>query len=285
MATEDEIAEEEFEGFNEDADNNHGNKRKADNEPTENKTGKSKKRKRRRITDENSFDEVHALNLAIGDMDSRLLVDHIAQKTKRFEPKLSIVETADRYIPQEAVMDTSAFDESRATARLPVFLRKFAGPDLSYAPEENGSPHMLVVTGAALRAADLARLLRTFQAKDAKVGKLFAKHIKLGEAKEFCEKNRYAPFLNLDRSGLHSGSMSLGVGTPQRITDLLEDGTLSSKHLRHIVIDASHVDQKKRGIFDMRETHLPLVRLLTRSEFKKRYEAAEEVEKVKILFF
>jgi protein CMS1 len=41
--------------------------------------------------------------------------------------------------------------------------------------------------------------------------------------------------------------------------------------LERIVVDASHIDQKKRGIMDMRETTLPLARFLARAEFKERY--------------
>jgi hypothetical protein len=37
-----------------------------------------------------------------------------------------------------------------------------------------------------------SRALRTFQSKDSTVGKLFAKHIKLEEAKQFLQRARYA---------------------------------------------------------------------------------------------
>lgn len=37
------------------------------------------------------------------------------------------------------------------------------------------------------------------------------------------------------------------------------------------MVDASHIDQKKRGILDMKETQLPLMQLLTRPAFKERY--------------
>lgn len=53
--------------------------------------------------------------------------------------------------------------------------------------------------------------------------------------------------------------------------DLLENEALSTAKLRRIVIDASHIDQKKRGILDMRETMMPLVQLLTRKELKEKY--------------
>lgn len=55
------------------------------------------------------------------------------------------------------------------------------------------------------------------------------------------------------------------------------------------MIDASHIDQKKRGLLDMKETQVPLVQLLTRPELKERFGTAEEgrIEqgKVELLFF
>lgn len=49
-------------------------------------------------------------------------------------------------------------------------------------------------------------------------------------------------------------------------------GALSIEDLKRIVVDASHIDQKKRGIVDMRETMLPLAKLLCREDLKGRYE-------------
>lgn len=120
--------------------------------------------------------------------------------------------------------------------------------------------------------------LRQFQTKDAVVAKLFAKHIKLDEANEFLGRTR----------------VNIGVGTPQRISDLLDSGkedleaggihpwhwtvytdrfpgSLKIDALERIVIDGSHIDQKKRGIFDMKETFFPLLQLLNRPEFRDRY--------------
>ena len=51
----------------------------------------------------------------------------------------------------------------------------------------------------------------------------------------------------------------------------IRTGALTSSKLERIVIDASHFDQKKRGIFDMREIQEPLVQLLNRLELKSRY--------------
>lgn len=52
---------------------------------------------------------------------------------------------------------------------------------------------------------------------------------------------------------------------------LISVGALSSASLERLVVDFSHIDQKKRGIFDMRETQQPLMALLNQPELKSRY--------------
>lgn len=99
------------------------------------------------------------------------------------------------------------------------------------------------------------------------MAKLFAKHIKLKESIETVKKAR----------------ISIGVGTPQRIIDLLEAGALKSDGVERIVVDASYIDVKKRGMLDMKETLVPLVELLMRKEFKDRYES--ENKGLELLFF
>jgi protein CMS1 len=37
------------------------------------------------------------------------------------------------------------------------------------------------------------------------------------------------------------------------------------------VLDGSHMDRKRRGIFDMKDTHVPLMKLLARPELRDRY--------------
>lgn len=58
---------------------------------------------------------------------------------------------------------------------------------------------------------------------------------------------------------------------------------MSATHLERIVIDASHIDQKKRGILDMKETQTPLVQLLARQHLKERYGTGEG--KIELLFY
>jgi protein CMS1 len=70
-------------------------------------------------------------------------------------------------------------------------------------------------------------------------------------------------------------SIGIGLGTPQRIIDLLECGAMKTQALRRVVIDGSHLDQKKRSIFDMKELLGPLVKLLSTPALQKRLEAVE----------
>ncbi|KAI9700913.1 MAG: hypothetical protein M1820_006674 [Bogoriella megaspora] len=212
------------------------------------------------------------VNDAIAHMDSKLLSDHVAQGIRRFEPKLSLVELEDRFIPERAIRDTSEWSQSRTTEQLPSYLEYFHGgpqasDQLSKAGLAPGCPHTLVIAAAGLRAADLARTLRKFQTKEAMVAKLFAKHIKLKEAVGMAKKSR----------------IGIGVGTPQRIVDLLENGALSSEALERIVIDASHINQKKRGILDMQETEIPLTKLLARDELRSRFDSDDK--RIDLLFF
>ncbi|CAG8936178.1 unnamed protein product [Penicillium salamii] len=236
---------------------------------TKKKQKKNKNKKKQADQDGENSSRKDGIDESIGKMDGRLLGDHFAQKAKRHEKELSAVELSDLSVPDSAFLDTSSFTSTRKLEQLPEFLKSFSpkGADLSKASEKNGTPHTLVISGAALRAADVVRALRSFQTKESIVGKLFAKHIKLEEAKQF---------LTRARSGI-------GAGTPTRVSDLIESGTLKLDELERIVIDGSHIDQKQRGIFDMKETHMPLLKLLTRPELRDRYGASKKG--VKILVF
>ncbi|KAL2037910.1 hypothetical protein N7G274_009385 [Stereocaulon virgatum] len=224
------------------------------------KLAKRKKSKKTKPDEDEDLDLKQGLNLAIGRFDSRLEADYVAQRTKRFSSDLSSVELEDRHIPETAFRNTSEWKMLRTLQNMPDFLDRYStriegGKSLSTASKKPGSPHTLVITSAGLRAADITRALRTFQTKEAVVAKLFAKHIKLNDAVEYVKKTR----------------IGIGVGTPSRIIDLLDAGALMSSKLERVVIDSSHIDQKKRGIFDMRETQRPLMLLLNRPELKTRY--------------
>ncbi|KAJ5780976.1 hypothetical protein N7457_006136 [Penicillium paradoxum] len=233
------------------------------------KQKKNKNKKKQAEQDGEQSMRKDGIDESIGKMDGRLLGDHFAQKAKRHDKELSAVELSDLSVPDSAFLDTSSFTSLRKLEQLPEFLKSFSpkGCDLSKSSAKTGTPHTLVISGAALRAADVVRALRSFQTKESIVGKLFAKHIKLEEAKQFLQRAR---------SGI-------GAGTPTRIFDLIEAGDLKLDELERIVIDGSHIDQKQRGIFDMKDTHMPLLKLLTRPELRERYGAPKK--SVKILVF
>jgi protein CMS1 len=129
-----------------------------------------------------------------------------------------------------AIQDTTSFDKPRNLDNLPSFLEKFSGNTTKIwsASKKNGAPHTIVVAGAGLRAADLARYektitievssdsslraVRKFQTKDATVAKLFAKHIKIQDSIKFLKSTR----------------TGIAVGTPTRLKDLMGDGKLLS---------------------------------------------------------
>ncbi|OJD16897.1 hypothetical protein AJ78_02995 [Emergomyces pasteurianus Ep9510] len=235
---------------------------------------KKKKRKRTKqiIEDPKDAGKKDGIDESIGKMDGPLLADFFAQQAKRHNSELTAVELDDIYIPEHAFFDTTSWKSPRKLENLPSFLKVYSrnkgSPDsLSTAPEENGSPHTIVITLAGLRAADITRSLRQFQSKDCAVAKLFAKHIKLAEAKEFVKKTR----------------VGIGIGTPVRLNDLASSGELSLTHLKRIVIDGSYVDQKNRGIFDMKDLHLPLLQFLNRTDLRDRYTSGDN--RVQILVF
>lgn len=60
-------------------------------------------------------------------------------------------------------------------------------------------------------------------------------------------------------------------------------GSLSLDKLQRLVVDASHIDQKKRGVMDMKDTMMPLARFLARKEFKDRY--GDEKKPLDLMFY
>ena len=130
-------------------------------------------------------------------------------------------------------------------------------PRLSQKPRSNGAPTLIFVAGAALRVADVTRVLRKHRGeKGGEVAKLFARHFKLQE---------HITYLNRTKVGV-------AVGTPARLGQLLETGTVHSLNpfitssstaatgaliltaLTHIMLDISHRDAKQRSLMEIPET-------------------------------
>ncbi|KUI62614.1 Protein cms1 [Cytospora mali] len=255
-------------------------KRKAqgDSQAIQNPTKKAKASKHDQ--DDSLLDLEAGVNTAVTRMDPQLMADHVARQTKRFGTDLSPVELSDLYISANAIRDTTEFTKIRTKENLADFLEEFAAADgqegkekekevkrLGDAPPKNGAPHTIIVTGGGLRAADLVRASRKFQKKGNVVSKLFAKHFKVEEQVKFLAKCK----------------TGIAIGTPARLMDLLDNGALSIEYLKRIVIDASYIDQKKRGLLDMKDTMMPLAKWLSRTEFKERY--ADDEKHLELLFF
>jgi protein CMS1 len=81
---------------------------------------------------------------------------------------------------------------------------------------------------AAVRANDIAKELRV-RLPNQRTAKLFAKHLKVAE----------------QASALQKEFNALAVGTPNRLSKLLEAGALSLGNCRLLVLDASFKDAKQ----------------------------------------
>ncbi|RKF71153.1 Protein CMS1 [Golovinomyces cichoracearum] len=228
-----------------------------------------KKSKFKKIPENDVIDSEAGLNTAFSGMDSQLLADYVAQRTRMYECDLSSVELEDKFIRVNSITDTTTWDKPRILDNLPGFLEKFSGniTKLWSASKKNGAPHTIIIASSGLRAANIARTVRKYPSKEAKVAKLFAKHIKIKDAINFLKNNR----------------TGIAIGTPQRIKDLIEQGALNIDRLERIIIDASHIDKKKRGILEMKETQVPLIVLLSHKELRDKY--CVDNSGVKILFY
>ncbi|KAI8675348.1 Protein CMS1 [Fusarium keratoplasticum] len=243
-------------------------KRQAEDNPSQPKPKKNKKRKAN-APDDDTLDTELGLNTLFTKMDNQLLADHLAQKLSRFGSDLSAVEISDLTVSANAIQDTTSWQETRTLDKFPDFLESVSeNPEgLKKSPKKKGSPHTLIVAGAGLRAADIVRSMRKFQSKDNTISKLFAKHMKVEEQVNFLQGHR----------------TGIAVGTPARLMDLIDNGALSLDNLKRLVVDASHIDQKKRGVMDMKDTMMPLAKFLARKEFKDRY--GDEKKPLALLFY
>ncbi|XP_041858578.1 protein CMSS1 isoform X4 [Melanotaenia boesemani] len=110
---------------------------------------------------------------------------------------------------------------------------------------EKSSVVILIVCSSALRVIELIKQMTTFKG-EAKVVKLFAKHIKMEEQVKLLQK----------------GIAHIGVGTPGRICALIENEGLKLQALRYLVLDWNWRDQKLRRMVDIPEIKLDFMKLL-----------------------
>ncbi|KAI0747911.1 U3-containing 90S pre-ribosomal complex subunit-domain containing protein [Daedaleopsis nitida] len=180
-----------------------------------------------------------------------LLADYISSMQAKSFSKMSGIELSDVQIPESSIADTTAWAGSRNLDQLVDFITKMLPTlrtRLGQRPKSTGAPTLLFIAGAALRVADVTRVLKDKQLRGEKggdVAKLFAKHFKLEEHVAYLKRTKIAA----------------AVGTPGRLGKLLCDtDALSTTALTHIILDVSYRDMKKRTLLDIPETRDEVVR-------------------------
>lgn len=173
------------------------------------------------------------------------LFGYLSNMQAKAYPAKSALELLDISIPETSIVDTTSWTESRSLDRLVEFIIKALPPlhkRLLQRPKVAGAPTLLFIAGAALRVADVTRVLKDKKLRGEKGGdvvKLFARHIKLDEHVTYLRRTK----------------IGSAAGTPARVGKLLcEKDALSVAQLTHIILDVSYQDAKKRNLFDIPET-------------------------------
>ncbi|XP_058885858.1 protein CMSS1 isoform X3 [Acipenser ruthenus] len=159
-----------------------------------------------------------------------------------FTDKRSVIEMEELKLPDSCFLPSNDLTHS-----LSSFLKEICPKwaKLCKNHTEQKSVVMLIVCSSAHRVLDLIKQLTTFKG-NAKVLKLFAKHIKVEEQIKLLQK----------------GVTHVGVGTPGRIKALTEQDGLSLKALKYVVLDWNWRDQKLRRMPDIPEVKLDMLKLL-----------------------
>ncbi|KAF9913017.1 hypothetical protein EC991_005885 [Linnemannia zychae] len=269
-----------------------GSKRKADapsaaEAPKKKKQNKSKKARA----------EIN--NTPIGKRTRADQIEALNDSQDRALEHLSSIERDERRIPVSAIKDVSPFALDHTLVHLESFLKfavdswktkllvkdahatlsKFAkamehennkgGKKDKKKPLEvvenlpRGAPVVLIVSASGIRAVEVIRALPLF-AEAAKIGKLFAKHLKVPEQVHFLENT----------------CTHICVGTPNRVDRLISDGVLDLSRLELVVIDA-HTDAKKRTILDIQEIRVDLFKMLGLEALEDKFKSGE----TKVAFF
>ena len=187
---------------------------------------------------------------------------------KLIKDDLSTIELEDESLPVASFADTTSFSQDRTVSNLSAFLEHtIPGGEqtLKKTVEAEGSPHTLLITGAAIRAQALLAEVRKYGTESNKIAKLFAKHMKLKDHVAYVEKTKFG----------------IGAGSPHRIQALIETEVLKISNLKYIVLDGSFVDGKQRTIFTDKESFTALLSLLNQEALKVRLASG----KTKILVF
>jgi len=111
-----------------------------------------------------------------------------------------------------------------------------------------GSPLIIVICKSGMRSVDFIRSIPDLQTKGFKIAKLFAKHLKIEEQVKHLQKY----------------STHIGVGSPNRIQHLIENGALRLDELKYVVLDWSNRDDKLQRLMEIKEIRADVIALLTK---------------------
>ncbi|KAG4305993.1 hypothetical protein PORY_000903 [Pneumocystis oryctolagi] len=216
-----------------------------------------RKARRRALDDSDSFDMVPRFSVA-------MQADYVEKRIREVYTNYSSLELDDLRISEKYFFEVS-WTNDLTYESLPVFLEKGMKYDPRHVPPSFGSPHTIIFAMAALRVANITRLLRCYKTKESDVAKLFAKHIKLKDHINYLSRTR----------------LTIAVGTPGRISDLIENGALKVNFLNWIVLDTTYIDVKKRRFWDMPECWKIFIKLITNDPLKTRLKEGN----VKIVYY
>ncbi|XP_075818011.1 protein CMSS1 isoform X3 [Microtus pennsylvanicus] len=199
---------------------------------TKEEARKTKKWKKRKISDILAKSEPKPGTP--GDL-QKLIKDH-------YSGSRSVVELEELNLPDSCFLKANDLTHS-----LSSYLKEICPKwvKLRKTHNEKKSVLMLIICSSAVRALELIRSLTAFKG-DAKVMKLFAKHIKVQEQVNLLEKR----------------VIHLGVGTPGRIKQLVKQDGLNLNPLKFLVFDWNWRDQKLRRMMDIPEIKKEVFELL-----------------------
>ncbi|KAA1066822.1 hypothetical protein PGT21_026159 [Puccinia graminis f. sp. tritici] len=172
---------------------------------------------------------------SIGLQPPDLQINYLKDRQKRALPLLSDLEFESLPLEKSWLVDVS---DKPLRGHLGAWLETGAVPGLLEAvketPDKVGAPVALVISSSALRAVDLCREVKRLIANPKESGeitKLFAKHFKLPEHVNHLKETK----------------VSIGVGTPDRISKLLtykDDEGLKLDRLKFLILDLTWLDAK-----------------------------------------
>jgi len=167
--------------------------------------------------------------------------------TTHFKDRLTSVELDEVVLTDEhvALCNDLTFTPSSFLRSLVVHWKKLVKKQLTGSP---GSPLIVVICSSGLRAANFIRAIPDFKIDGSKISKLFAKHLKVEDQVKFLENNR----------------THIGVGTPNRIQVLIENGALHLDHVKYVVLDWSWRDGKYQRLVDIKAVRSDLMTLLAK---------------------